>query len=259
MIVSQSLILFVSIFLIGLSLTPMSNQAFASPSDDYTGIGVGDSSLVRMLPNGTLKNIDIALTTGFYFATTEISNNGEEPKSITLITMILDGSNVAQEILFGDFTIEPNQSLSAGEGFFLWIPQSAGDYTVKNFVWSSLDNDPEPVLQNPNILSINVNPKIISLGEGERDNGLLVKRIDVERRSLIVSHEICAPTGGEREQVLHEGEFSPISTYARAYLVGLDSENRAIFEFEGTGRGLCAVICHHTTSAEVYLEHYKGA
>lgn len=231
---------------------------YGTQSQDYENLIVGKTSLVRMYQNDTLQAVDVAQTTGFYFVSTDMSNEDDEPKTFDLITMILDNDNVAREILFGGFTVEPNQTMSVGTGFFLWIPQTAGGYTLKTFVWSSLENNPEPILLTPNVLPVTVSEKIVSLSAGQRDGGLFVKTINLEQQAVVVSHEICVPTGGEWEQLMNVGDFVPISTYARAFLEGFDNENHAVFRFEATGQGLCQIACHHADSVDVFLAHYKG-
>lgn len=207
---------------------------------DYENLTIGKSVLARQQGDEEYSPVSWANTTDFYLINTEIVNDSDEPKAFEYITMVLDNDGITQQISNGQVEALPKQNTSAGVGYFYWMPEKAGDYTIKTFVWTDLEN-PKPVLESPNTINVTVKDKISKLSVGERDAGLQVMRIDLAAQAVTVSYVVCAPASAENEKVLHIGESADISSYAVAYFLGFD-DGKAIFKYESTGRGLCSLV-----------------
>ena len=122
-----------------------------------------------------------------------------------------------------------------GLSFYLWVPEATGKYNIRAFALSS-EYSPLDVITPAQSISVEVKEKIVKLGEGERDGGLVVKDINFVFGTVTVNHAICSKTGGEEERTMHIGDSVTIAEYARAYFEGFE-DGKAIFRFESTGGG----------------------
>ncbi len=223
---------------------------------NYEDFTVGKSVLVEQLAYDRYSPISWANTTEFYFINTQVLNDSNEPKTFAYLTMVLDKDGITQNIQSGNLEVLPRQRTDAGAGYYYWMPEKAGDYVIKVFIWTGLEN-PEPILDPPNVINVTVKDKIAILSQGERDGGLYVKRINLAAQTVTVSNAVCAPTPVEDERTLHAGAKVEISSYAVAYFLGFSDNGKAIFKYESTGRGPCMLVCHHEDPLEAYRAHIQ--
>jgi hypothetical protein len=218
-----------------LDTLPMSADArFLVVERDYNDLTVGETSLI----DNKGRKVSTSNKTDSYIITTEINNDSNEPKMFRYIAMLTDENDVAQSIFDGSFKVPAKQKTKAGEGYYGWSPEDTGKYKIKAFVWSS-QYLPLEALAPAQSINIEVTEKIVKLGEGKRDSGLLVKDINLLDGTVAVSYLGCTNSGEQvLEETLHIGESVVFLSYDWVYLEGFEND-KAIFRFEAVGGTGC--------------------